>query len=192
VPDFYQGTELWDLSLVDPDNRRPVDFAARVAALEALTARGGGTELAALAGELLREWTDGRIKLHVTHRALACRREAAALFRDGTYLPLETTGRHAAHVCAFARHAGERAVVVVVPRLVARLTDGGARPPLGEATWGDTRVRLPAELAAGDYADVLTGLPAKAVAEREGAGAAFEVGALLDVLPVALIERRTP
>ena len=192
VPDFYQGTELWDLSLVDPDNRRPVDFAARVAALEALRARGDATQLAALASELLREWTDGRIKLHVAHRALACRRDSAALFRDGAYLPLETTGRHAAHLCAFARHAGERAVVVVVPRLVARLTDGGARPPLGEATWGDTRVRLPAELAAGDYADVLTGLPAKAVAEREGAGAAFEVGALLDVLPVALIERRTP
>jgi (1->4)-alpha-D-glucan 1-alpha-D-glucosylmutase len=161
-----------------------VDFAARAAALEALSAGIAGGDLAALAAELLDGWRDGRIKLFVTHRALACRRATPDLFR------LATTGRHAEHLCAFARRAGERAVVVVVPRLAARLTDGGARPPLGDATWGDTRVRLPAELASGAYVDVLTGRPATAVPEREGEGAALDIGALLGVLPVALLERR--
>ena len=131
VPDFYQGTELWDLNLVDPDNRRPVDFALRSKLLAEITARIQSGDLQALARELLHHWADGRVKLYLVHRALGCRRSSPEVFASGDYLPLSTTGRHAAHVCAFVRVVGPQAVVTVVPRLTARLTGHGAGLPVG-------------------------------------------------------------
>jgi (1->4)-alpha-D-glucan 1-alpha-D-glucosylmutase len=125
VPDFYQGTELWDLALVDPDNRRPVDFAARRGALEQL---GAGADWATLAAQ----WTDGRIKLALTHRLLALRHELPELFMDGGYEPIEVSGRDRDRVIAFARWTKREAMIVAVGRHFARMSDGGRRWPRRE------------------------------------------------------------
>jgi (1->4)-alpha-D-glucan 1-alpha-D-glucosylmutase len=121
VPDFYQGTETWDLSLVDPDNRRPVDFAARQTALDA-SATLDWNELAA-------HWTDGRIKLALTHRLLMLRNQRPAMFADGAYEPVEVTGPDREHIVAFSRSKGRDHVVVAVGRHFAPLTDVGQRWP---------------------------------------------------------------
>lgn len=188
VPDFYQGSELWELSLVDPDNRQPVDFAARAGILGALSARVEAGDTAGLARELVEGWTDGRIKLYTMHRALSCRRSAPELFRSGAYLPLATSGRHAAHVCAYARHAADRTAIVVVPRLTARLTGNGARLPLGPEVWADTRILLPEPLAAAAYVDVFSGGEHRRRPPDTLAG--LSVADLLAVFPVSLLEGR--
>lgn len=131
IPDLYQGTELWDHSLVDPDNRRPVDHALRARALAG----------AAAAASLLADWPGGRIKLLVLARALAARRACPALFGEGAYLPLPAQGRHAGRVFAFLRrHAGSEALVVVPLHAVPLLAGTPQVPP---AAWGDTAVQLP-------------------------------------------------
>jgi (1->4)-alpha-D-glucan 1-alpha-D-glucosylmutase len=190
IPDFYQGTELWDFSLVDPDNRRPVDFALRGALLETLRERLGREERGALFRELLARWEDGRIKLSIIHLALDCRRRQPELFQAGGYLPLPTAGAEAASLCGFARMRGERAVLTAVPRLVAPLTETGARPPLGEASWGDTWIELPAPCPPGPYRDVFTGAVHRST-ERAG-GRGLPAAALFADLPVALLETAPP
>ena len=141
VPDFYQGAEAWDFSLVDPDNRRPVDHAAHAQLLEAAQA--------AAPHELLRHWKDGAIKLRVMQALLCFRREHAALFAAGGYQPLAAEGAFGHQVVAFLREGEGEQVLVVVPRLTARL----ACPPLGLA-WDETAVRLPTAAAG---VDVITG-----------------------------------
>ncbi len=121
VPDFYQGTEFWDLSLVDPDNRRPVDFAARHSELAALER----PDWSALA----KNWSDGRLKLAWTRQLLKLRGECADVFTHGDYQPLEVSGPHAGHVTAFARRHGRHAVIVAVGRLFAPLTKVGREWP---------------------------------------------------------------
>lgn len=185
VPDFYQGTELWDLSLVDPDNRRPVDFAARMAALDELRTRIAAGDLMGLARDLFERWTDGRIKLYTIHRALAWRRSMAELFQAGEYVPLGTAGRHAAHVCAFARRHGAAGVVATVPRLTVRLTQQGTRWPVGADVWEDTVVVLPPDLAAEAYHDAFTGGTVRPM-PRNGQ-VVLAVSALLAEFPVALV-----
>ena len=186
VPDFFQGTERWDFSLVDPDNRRPVDFAARAARLEELRSRLAAGDLLGLARELVEHWPDGRIKLYTIHRALACRGAVPRLFVAGEYLPLRTEGAGAGHLCAFARRHGSRAVLVVVPRLCARLTGAGARLPLGPAVWGETWVTLAPDLPAGPYTQVFTGATLRPA--PRGGSTALAVGELLADFPVALLE----
>jgi (1->4)-alpha-D-glucan 1-alpha-D-glucosylmutase len=185
VPDLYQGTELWDLSLVDPDNRRPVDFSTRMALLDALQERIARGGLAALSRELLTRWEDGRIKLYVAHRALRCRRQSAELFHAGDYVPLRTTGASADRVVAFARRRATRVVLTVVPRLTAAVTDGGARLPVGPEVWQDTCVELPPEWSAAHYTNVFTGAAMNATAHD---GRRLRVGSVLADLPVALLE----
>ena len=158
VPDTYQGTEAWDLSLVDPDNRRPVDYGSRVAwlnELEAHAKRPRGP--CRLALDLAKHLADPRAKLFATARALRCRKAHAALFAEGGYVPLAATGAHADHLFAFARVLGDEAAVVAVPRLVAKLVPGGDRPPLGRKVWGDTAVSLPVGVPRGAYRNALTG-----------------------------------
>jgi (1->4)-alpha-D-glucan 1-alpha-D-glucosylmutase len=186
VPDVYQGTELWDLSLVDPDNRRPVDFALRSSALGEIRARIAAGDLGGLARELLAEWTDGRIKLYILHRALSIRRTAPDLFQSGQYVPLVAGGQHASHVCTFARRTEADALVVVVPRLTARLTDQGARLPLGPSVWGDTHVELPEDLP-GPLIHAFTG--ARPGVERRNGAPVLLVARLLEAMPVALLAR---
>ncbi len=179
VPDFYQGSELWDLRLVDPDNRRPVDFTARAALLQTLRERIAAGDLGSLVRELLAEWPDGRVKLYTIHRALAVRRGAPDLFQAGAYIPLATEGGAADHVCAFARRCGERLALSVVPRLLAPLTQGGTHSPLGPDIWGDTAVRLPDEIPPGPFTDAFTG--------RRLTGPRLPMADLLAEFPVALL-----
>ena len=142
VPDIYQGQELWDFSLVDPDNRRPVDFSARRQALDDLLPWTEAPDRARICGELLRKYRDGRVKMWTTHQALTFRNRAAELFRDGHYLPLRAAGARHEHVVAFAREKNWRMAITVSSRLFYTLTQGKPEPPLAEL-WGDTEIALP-------------------------------------------------
>ena len=135
VPDFYQGTELWDMSLVDPDNRRPVDYGRR----KELHAEIGAAD-PSTADTLLQHRLDGRVKLMTIVRGLAVRRQLPALFERGDYIPLPTTGAHRERLFTFARVLGSDAVVVCVPRLVATLPRPEHQPPIGPAVWEDTQI----------------------------------------------------
>src|SRR5204862_2419455 len=152
VPDFYQGTELWDLNLVDPDNRRPVDYARRRAILEAVICR-REVDDTAMAAELLAHRRDGRIKMFVAARALAARQRLRPAF-NGEYVPLQTRGERADSVFAFARRHGSEYAVTCVPRLLASVVPDAATPPLGPV-WLGTRVELPAD-APPQFRDVFT------------------------------------
>jgi (1->4)-alpha-D-glucan 1-alpha-D-glucosylmutase len=137
VPDLYQGNEYWDFSLVDPDNRRPVDYACRRRTLDD----------ALPVGELLAHWRDGRIKQALVARLLDCRQAHAELFRRGAYLPLNVQGRHADKVVAFARLGEEHRAIVVAPRLASGLLGGASTPLIPAQNWDDTRVILPFALS---------------------------------------------
>jgi (1->4)-alpha-D-glucan 1-alpha-D-glucosylmutase len=183
VPDFFQGTELWDLSLVDPDNRRPVDYARRQQLLAELDAARVDTpaERRAWLGALLDHWDDARIKLLITAELLRLRRRNAALFLTGTYEPLEVRGAHADHVVALTRRHGEQVVLAVVPRLVAGLTTRERRLPLGADCWQDTAVMLPPDLAALPLRDLFTHEP---LVNTDGS---LPLSAALSTLPVAVL-----
>lgn len=186
VPDVYQGTELWDLSLVDPDNRRPVDFALRQQLLAGLPPRVAAGDTRAVLRELWRRSADGRLKLLVIQRALGFRRRHVRLFRHGGYLPLRSTGAQAAHLCAFARTLPGTTALVVVPRLVLGLLAGRDHPPLGPEVWKDTRLVLPRTLAGRPFRHVFTGQclhPSPA-----GAQTALRLAEVFEQFPVALLE----
>jgi (1->4)-alpha-D-glucan 1-alpha-D-glucosylmutase len=188
VPDFYQGTELWDLSLVDPDNRRPVDWAERRRLLdELLTAVAAAPDRAALAHELAKSRTDARVKLFVIHEGLHFRRAHRALYEAGAYQPLEARGAWAEHVGAFARVDSGAAALTIFPRLLARR--GVDALPLGREYWADTRLPLPAALA-GRYRNVFTG--ERVETEDTGHGAGLALGAVLTSFPLALLAREAP
>jgi len=133
VPDLYQGNEFWDFSLVDPDNRRPVDFQARREAMQA-----DSTPAA-----LVRDWRDGRIKQALIARTLAVRAEYPQLWRQGRYQPLEVLGEQAHRVLAFMREDSQHRAIVVVPVHAAHLLENSAVPLVAASDWGDTRVSLP-------------------------------------------------
>jgi (1->4)-alpha-D-glucan 1-alpha-D-glucosylmutase len=188
VPDTYQGSELWDLRLVDPDNRRPVDYKVRNAHLAALKARleAEPSGLRNLATELLESSADGRIKMFVILRTLSLRREHPEPFSEWDYDPLEAIGPRSGHICAFQRSRGAGRLVVAVPRLVVGLTGGVERHPLGEEVWLDTKLILPAGPPAGTYRSVFTGEEFR-VQEHEGL-TGMSLASLFDCFPVALLE----
>jgi (1->4)-alpha-D-glucan 1-alpha-D-glucosylmutase len=159
VPDIYQGNELWDFSLVDPDNRRPIDFDRRRALLTDLKQQIEQAEgnLVPLVQDLMNTSRDGRIKLYLTERVLNFRRAHANLFAYGSYVPLEAHGIKREYVCAFTRVLERGAMIVVTPRLVVGLTDGIEQPPLGAHVWRDTWLALPQEQANWRYRNLLTG-----------------------------------
>ena len=189
VPDLYQGTELWSLDLVDPDNRRPVDYDRRRAALAELKGRSAKAQrLPHVAKELLAASESGLVKLHVIHRVLAYRAERPALFERGDYTSLETSGQRGEHVCAFARRHEHHAIVVVVPRLAWGLMGGRTNWPLGNAVWKETRIALAGLEGAAAFHNVLTGETVKVGSHRKTPDLA--VGAVLKSFPVALLERQ--
>jgi (1->4)-alpha-D-glucan 1-alpha-D-glucosylmutase len=137
MPDTYQGTEVWDLSLVDPDNRRPVDYERRRKMLEGLRAEG-----AAVAQRVERRMETGEVKMYVTWRALQARRASPGLFAEGEHMPAESVGARAQHVFGFARRHEGRVAVVIVPRLMTKVVrDAGL--PVGRDVWGDTVMHFP-------------------------------------------------
>jgi (1->4)-alpha-D-glucan 1-alpha-D-glucosylmutase len=196
VPDFYQGTELWDLSLVDPDNRRPVDYESRRAMLAALEpllpadpSEVGEPARAPDLAPLVSAWPDGRLKLFVTTAGLRLRRSRPDLFLHGAYVPLVADGLHREHVVACAREHGADVVVAIVPRLLASV---GITQEMAEDRdrWRDTRVRLPDRWGEWAWRSVLTGAPVKPM--RTGREAWLMASQALDVLPVALLLGRGP
>ena len=159
MADFYQGNELWDQSLVDPDNRRPVDFERRrqmLAEVDRLLALDVAQRTAAIA-ERLRAWQDGGIKLVVTAAGLRLRRERPDLFLSGEYLPLVTESTVGASIVAFARMHGDSVALFVAPRFSASLIDEQHPMPLGVERWKTTRVLLPAAMTDRSFRNVLTG-----------------------------------
>lgn len=148
VPDFYQGSELWNLSMVDPDNRREVDYAIRQQMLQTIRT-GAGSDTTALLKELLQSMEDGRVKMYLIWKTLHLRAGFGDLFERGDYVPLEVRGSLSEHLIAFARVAGGRAAVTVVPRFVSRLIEPPEQP-LGDV-WEDTEVVLPIREAAAWY-----------------------------------------
>ncbi len=168
IPDFYQGTELWDLSLVDPDNRLPIDYAARRRALAELDAAGPDPSAFLAAPE------DGRIKMWLTRRALAALRAKPAVFLKGEYVPLPGEGPQARRVCAFARRHGDDAAIALAGRFFLGRNGG--------SSWAGTRVRLPEPFRGRAWRDALTGREV-----REGPEG-LELAELFAVLPTALLE----
>ncbi len=162
VPDTYQGTEVWDFSYVDPDNRRPVDYRHRHRIMEELHAMQNAhrDDLGGMAGDLIREKENGRVKFWITWQILRCRRDHPGLLSRGEYIPLRVTGAKAEHVFAFARMHGGKTALVIVPRLIAGLVssgDAGDELPLGKRVWGDTAIALPKQLHGRRFRNVFTG-----------------------------------
>ncbi|MBF2026076.1 MAG: malto-oligosyltrehalose synthase [Oscillatoriales cyanobacterium C42_A2020_001] len=143
VPDFYQGTELWELSMVDPDNRRPIDFEQRRSYLDSIQEQ-AKTDILGLIEELLHIKTDGRIKLFLTTQGLKTRSQHRDLFLNGDYLPLEVQGSFANHIIAFARRYQDQWAIAIAPRFLTKLIQVNENP-LGEAVWQDTHLHLPAD-----------------------------------------------
>jgi (1->4)-alpha-D-glucan 1-alpha-D-glucosylmutase len=164
IPDFYQGTELWQFSLVDPDNRRPVDYKRRMAMLDELRRRQTEDRIA-LIRDLARNPQQDEMKLFVTYRALDFRRSHSDLFARGEYIPIYARGACADHVCAFARRLEDRWAVVIAPRWTSRVVE-----------WADTEISLP-DGAPADWQDCLTGLVPPS----------WRVADLLAEFPVALL-----
>jgi (1->4)-alpha-D-glucan 1-alpha-D-glucosylmutase len=170
VPDTYQGTELWDFNLVDPDNRRPVDYGQRRRLLAELRAGliAAGRDRRTLCRELVQTRTDGRIKLFVTAELLGQRRQNS-LFASGDYLPLGPTGQACEHVFAFLRRQGESWALVAVPRLLTKLVPSVETLPLGRSVWGDTALPLPEAARGLSWENLFTGeaLPNDSLAVAE-------------------------
>lgn len=184
VPDIYQGSELWDFNMVDPDNRRAVDFAVRQAVLKVLDEDAAPNDSGTAPGALLAAWPDGRIKLHLVSCMLRLRRDNPDLMLKGSYVALRAEGVHADHVCAFARMHEGQAVIVAVPRLCVGLAGGREEPPLDEV-WKDTRIMLPLELCGRRWVEHLTGA---SFAGKEGqADGAISLSRMLQVLPVGVL-----
>jgi len=172
VPDLYQGCEFWDLSLVDPDNRRPVDWAARQEVLAN----------AASPDTLMADWQDGRVKQAVLVRALALRASRPAVFAEGDYLPLAAEGPAAAHLMAFARRRRGEMVIAVTTRLPAGLLGEEPLPLVPAAGWSGTDLILPGNGNSGRYRDALTGV------WLDGKAGRLPLHVILARLPVALLE----
>ncbi|HTU91538.1 MAG TPA: malto-oligosyltrehalose synthase, partial [Gemmataceae bacterium] len=186
APDTYQGTELWDFSLVDPDNRRPVDYEQRRRLLAELLERSSSPKARGeLAVELVNAMADGRIKLYVTALSLRCRRAHPGLFSVGSYSAVEPTGVHAEHVFSFVRRHLDRAALVAVPRLLTKLLPDSASLPHGRNIWGDTMLPLPEELGDRTWHSLFTGATLKP--ETHQGRPALPAAQVFACFPVALL-----
>lgn len=187
VPDFYQGTELWDYSLVDPDNRRPVDFDKRMRMLAELKRRESGTPLVELCRELSRDREDGGIMLYLVYKALNFRRANRVLFEDGEYLALEAEGIRSGNICAFERRKGDISVIAAVPRFLTRVVPDGISLPFG-SVWENTCLVLAGPYSGGRYRNVFTGETVPEVAEIGGKNV-LPFSSIFASFPVALLEK---
>jgi (1->4)-alpha-D-glucan 1-alpha-D-glucosylmutase len=168
VPDIYQGNEVWDYSLVDPDNRRPVDYKVRAEMLSCLSSK--------TPEELMQNWPDARIKMFLTQRALHFRNERVDLFRSGEYLPLRATGAFADCCISFARQLDRDWAIVIVPRLSSRI----GFPPIGDR-WTDTAIELPENLSLERAREIFTGRELS-IQNRQ-----IRVAEAMSILPFAML-----
>jgi (1->4)-alpha-D-glucan 1-alpha-D-glucosylmutase len=191
VPDFYQGTETWDFSLVDPDNRRPIDFVIRKQMLARLKKEltRPKADSVGLARRLLQTWPDGLIKLYVTFISLNYRKLHQRLFGEGDYLPLTVDGALAEHVCAFARHGEGDTVLVIVPRFLTYLVRSVNHLPLGQKVWKGSGVVLPEETLGSNFINIFTGETIQAAKQNEKR--ILSLGAVFANFPVALLAGQT-
>jgi (1->4)-alpha-D-glucan 1-alpha-D-glucosylmutase len=188
VPDIYQGNEVWNLSLVDPDNRRPVDFEQIQQAFANIQT--SCSEPDASPSRLLKTPEDDRFKLYVTWKTLSLRKQRPDLFQAGEYIPVVAAGTKANHVVAFMRKYEVRRILVIVPRLVASLLNNNNEnkfdlSPIGPDIWGDTHVLLPAADSSGIYRNAFTG-QALEVRPESGGYSKIDLAQLLDKFPLAL------
>ncbi|HEX8140699.1 MAG TPA: malto-oligosyltrehalose synthase [Pyrinomonadaceae bacterium] len=189
VPDFYQGTEVWNLSLVDPDNRRPVDYEHLQRLFASMREEAGAAQqqqLSSFVDKLMGQAEDGRIKLYVTSRALSFRRAHAELFARGDYLPLRAEGPRSSNVIAFARRSGEQASVTVAGRFFTRLGTSESCT-FDPSAWANTILALEEQLGPARYRDALTGKEFDTSDGQSRNG--LRLGEVLAHLPVALLER---
>jgi (1->4)-alpha-D-glucan 1-alpha-D-glucosylmutase len=187
VPDIYQGNEFWEYSLVDPDNRRAVDHEARAARMKEFQSfrESQCCEISKHARQLVEKMDNGGIKMYVTWKALRLRNERRDLFRDGGYVPLTVSGPRAAHVLAFLRTLGQSSILVVAPRLCARLLNNEPMIPSGAEIWGDTVIRI-SEAPEQEFCNIFTGEPARF--EQSGDGTAvLPLAAVFGTFPVAIL-----
>ncbi|MDD2541670.1 MAG: malto-oligosyltrehalose synthase, partial [Desulfuromonadaceae bacterium] len=187
IPDFYQGNELWDFSLVDPDNRRLVDYSLRKIMLDELMQKESMAGPLEAAREVVATRTDGRIKMHLTCKALNFRRENRELFETGRYLPLVVEGPRQEHVCAFERSNNNSSIIVVVPRFCSRLMQDSSSLPLGPDVWQNTRVIQQFDTATSCYRNIFTGELLQL--DQLDGKLSLALQDILSVYPVALLER---
>jgi len=175
IPDFYQGTELWDLNLVDPDNRRPVDFQRRRVFLDDIKSK--EQNIFELLKELMNNKEDGRIKLLTAQKALLIRKQYADLFRDGEYIPLYAHGEYNKNIIAFARKKESLRAVIIVPRFLTQIIDENGYP-LGVEIWKDTAINVPEDLRC-EWKNQITG---EIIKNKK----TYSVGEMLKEFPVGL------
>jgi (1->4)-alpha-D-glucan 1-alpha-D-glucosylmutase len=187
IPDIYQGNEVWDFSLVDPDNRRPVDFRTRKNLLDELLQLEANAGLLETARQTVATRNDGRIKLLLTCKALNFRRDNRELFESGRYLPLTVEGAFQEHICAFERSVNGSSILVAVPRFCSRLIRDSSGLPLGPEVWQDTRIIQPFDTAESCYRNVFTGELLNLNQQEDRLS--LTVQDILAVFPVALLER---
>ncbi len=187
VTDFYQGTELWDYSLVDPDNRRPVDYSVRKRHLADLQRKfpEETTGASSLIRNLLQTYQSGQIKQFVIWKLLEFRRRHRTLFEVGRYIPFEAIGAKRDHVCAFGRTHGTESIIVVAARLVLGLTRGAQRGALESDVWQGTSITIPETRPGASYRNIFTGQ----VLTLEAEACAVAIPELLGLLPAAVLER---
>jgi len=184
VPDTYQGNELWDLSLVDPDNRRPVNFERRRDALASLEGWGEQPDSAVL-DALLKTPEDGGLKLYLIWGALALRKKHPELFAGGEYVPLTIQGAKSDHVVSFSRKFKNTNVIVIVPRLVSSLLNNGETAPIGDRVWQDTEVVIPSCPCSASYRNAFAGKVVH-TSQNEGYGT-IRLAEALEQFPAALL-----
>ncbi len=177
VPDFYQGSELWELNLVDPDNRRPVDFEKRKAILDYIQKK-APVDMQALLSEILSTREDGRIKLFLIYQILQVRKQHRELFQSGSYVPVPASGKFANHIIAFARTLESTWALTIAPRFLTGIIRQDELP-LGRHVWADTSIQLP-DKAPAFWKDCITG-------RQVPAGKPLRVGDILKHFPVALL-----
>ncbi len=181
VPDFYQGSELWEFALVDPDNRRPVDYTNRQHLLSDLKQK-AQEDPGLLISHLMETPEDGRIKLYITSQILNFRRQHLALFQEGEYIPLEITGEKAKHVVAFSRTKDQMQIVVAVGRFYNQLLNSDFVNPVGKI-WENTYLVLPPQLE-GNFRDILSGIILSSTQDHS-----FPLQQAFSKLPIVVLEK---
>jgi (1->4)-alpha-D-glucan 1-alpha-D-glucosylmutase len=186
IPDFYQGAEIWDFSLVDPDNRRPVNYGLRITMLEDLKKREKMIGQIKLSRDLTVDKESGMVKLYIIYKSLNYRKANRQLFERGEYIPLEVYGERAGNVCAFARRSADKRIIVAVPRFLAKPVPQSGGIPLGEEVWKDSFIVIPFAEAGAKYRNIFT--DEILTAKNHTEATALQLSEIFANSPVALLE----